>query len=141
MNDKFHLNRFLVAQDCIYDSVISELKSGEKHGHWMWYIFPQINGLGSTEMPMQFAISSDEEALAYLDHPILGERLKQCAEIVLNINERTAEQIFRYPDALKFCSCMTLFDVVSGDNELFQQAINKFFDGVSDQRTFFYFKK
>ena len=135
MNDLFDLNRFVDAQNHIYDSVVSELKNGEKRGHWMWYIFPQVKGLGSTSTSVRFAISSKNEAISYLNHPILGERLKQCTELVLNINGRTSEQIFHYPDTLKFRSCMTLFDVASESDGIFKDAIQKYFGGSADQRT------
>lgn len=94
MNDFFNLNRFVVAQSHVYDSVVSELKNGEKQGCWMWYIFPQVKGLGLTSTSVQFAISSKDEAIAYLNHPLLGERLRQCTKLVLDINGRTSEQYF-----------------------------------------------
>jgi uncharacterized protein (DUF1810 family) len=135
MNDLFDLSRFVDVQHPIYDSVVSELRNGEKRGHWMWYIFPQVKGLGVTSTSVRYAISSKDEAIAYLGHPILGGRLKYCTELVLGINDRTAAQIFHYPDTLKFCSCMTLFDVASGSDGIFKDALQKYFDGRSDQRT------
>lgn len=135
MSDPFELNRFIDAQDHIYDSVVSELKNGDKRGHWMWYVFPQVKGLGSTPTSVRFAISSIDEARAYLNHPILGERLKQCTQLVLSINGRTSAQIFHYPDTLKFRSCMTLFDVASESSGIFNDALKKYFDGSTDQRT------
>lgn len=135
MDDLFDLNRFIDAQNHIYDSVVDELRNGEKQGEWMWYIFPQIKGLGVTSTSVRYAISSKNEAIAYLNHPILGERLRQCTELVLNISGRTSEQIFDYTDTLKFRSCMTLFDIVSERDGIFRDALQKYFGGSPDQRT------
>lgn len=135
MKDTYNLNRFIMAQDSVYESVINELESGMKQGCWMWYIFPQVLGLGFTTTSIEFSISSKEEANAYLQHPILGERLKQCTSLVLNIEGRSAEQIFHHPDYLKFRSSMTLFDYSSNEKNIFFDAIAKYFGGESDSRT------
>lgn len=135
MNDIYNLSRFQKAQDSIYKSVISELNQGEKHGCWMWYIFPQVKGLGDTSTSIYYSISSKEEAIAYLAHPVLGERIKECTQLVLNIEGRSAYQIFHNPDCLKFRSSITLFDCISGDENVFRKAINKYFSGIPDPRT------
>jgi len=105
MTDNYNLQRFLEAQDHIYDAVLDELRAGEKSSHWMWYIFPQITGFGHSGTSQKFAMTSLEEAKAYLQHPVLGPRLRECTQLVLDVNGRTAEQIFGYPDHLKFRSC------------------------------------
>src|SRR5437773_10351896 len=110
MTDTFNLQRFIEAQHGSYESVLRELRAGHKRGHWIWYIFPQIEGLGGSAMSHKYAISSQDEAKAYWEHPILGSRLRECTELVLKVEGRTAEQIFPYPDNLKFRSCMTLFE-------------------------------
>ena len=134
MNDPFNLQRFVDAQSPIFDRVSSELRDGAKRSHWMWFIFPQIKGLGQSQLARKFAISSREEAKAYLEHPILGLRLIECTELVNLIEDRTIEQIFGYPDDLKFRSCMTLFANVS-DNQIFTDALSKYFNGESDPST------
>ena len=134
MNDPFNLQRFVDAQSPIFDRVSSELRDGAKRSHWMWFIFPQIKGLGQSQLARKFAISSREEAKAYIEHPILGLRLIECAELVNLIEDRTIEQIFGHPDDLKFRSCMTLFTNVS-DNPIFVDALSKYFNGESDPST------
>jgi len=134
MNDPFNLQRFVDAQSPIFDRVSSELRDGAKRSHWMWFIFPQIKGLGQSQLARIFAISSREEAKAYIEHPILGLRLIECAELVNLIEDRTIEQIFGHPDDLKFRSCMTLFANVS-DNQIFVDALRKYFNGESDPST------
>lgn len=109
LNDPYRLERFVEAQDPIYNDVCSELRTGCKIGHWMWFIFPQIKGLGNSGTSRKFAISSLEEAEAYLKHPILGSRLRECAELVNLVEGRSVDEIFGYPDRLKFRSSMTLF--------------------------------
>ncbi len=126
------------AQDGVYDQVCAELRSGRKRTHWMWFIFPQIKGLGSSEMAVRFAISSIEEAKAYLENPVLGERLRECARIVVGLEGRTAEEIFGYPDDLKFHSSMTLFAKaaeISEEDLVFSQALDKYFGGREDAGT------
>ena len=133
-NDPFNLQRFVDAQSPIFDQVCSELRDGEKRSHWMWFIFPQIKGLGNSELARKFAISSREEAKAYLDHPILGPRLIECTGLVNVVEGRTIEQIFGYPDDLKFRSCMTLF-ANAASNPVFSEALRKYFKGRSDRPT------
>jgi uncharacterized protein (DUF1810 family) len=134
MNDPFNLQRFVEAQSPIFEQVCSELRGGAKRSHWMWFIFPQIRGLGNSQLARKFAISSREEAKAYLEHPILGPRLIECTKLVNLIEGRAIEQIFGYPDDLKFRSCMTLF-VSTTDNQVFVDALGKYFNGKSDPST------
>lgn len=133
--DPFNLDRFLVAQDRSYDGALKELRRGIKTGHWIWYIFPQISGLGFSETARHYSIRSIEEAKAYLNHRILGERLVQCVEAVLAIEGRSAEQIFGHPDDLKFRSCLTLFAAASERNDVFRRALDKYFGGKFDPLT------
>jgi uncharacterized protein (DUF1810 family) len=134
MNDPFSLQRFVDAQNPIFDQVVSELGDGAKRTHWMWFIFPQIKGLGNSQLARKFAISSREEAKAYLEHLILGPRLIECTKLVNLVQDSTIEQIFGYPDDLKFRSCMTLFANVSG-SQIFVEALSKYFKGKSDPAT------
>ncbi|AZO86878.1 DUF1810 domain-containing protein [Pseudomonas sp. QLc11A] len=133
--DPFNLQRFLQAQDPVFDRVQDELNNGHKRSHWMWFIFPQFAGLGGSEMSRRFAIRSREEALAYLEHPLLGPRLRTCTQEVLNIRERSVAGIFGHPDDLKFHSSMTLFAQVDAADSLFQQALNQYFHGILDDWT------
>jgi len=135
MTDDYNLQRFLEAQDHVYDAILGELRAGEKSSHWMWYIFPQITGLGHGGTTQKFAMTSLEEAKAYLQHPILGPRLRECTQLVLNVDRRSAEQIFGYPDNLKFRSCLTLFMTATTDDKIFQDALLKYFDGKPDTLT------
>lgn len=136
MTDSSHnLERFTQAQDAVYENVLNELRSGRKRSHWMWFVFPQIEGLGTSRMARTFAISSREEATAYLKHPLLGERLSECVELVLAVEGRSINEIFGSPDDLKFRSCMTLFANVAKDNRLFEDALLKYFNGDSDPLT------
>jgi predicted NUDIX family NTP pyrophosphohydrolase/uncharacterized protein (DUF1810 family) len=134
MTDPFDLQRFLDAQSTIYPRVLDELRRGRKQGHWMWFIFPQLAGLGRGAMAQRFAISSREEAVAYLGHDDLGPRLKECTTLVNAVEGRTILEILGNPDDLKFHSSMTLFNAVSSDPE-FVTALAKFFGGKPDQRT------
>lgn len=127
-NDSYNLQRFVEAQAPVIDDVKAELKSGQKRTHWMWYIFPQIEGLGRSEMAQRYAISSRGEAKAYLDHPILGPRLRECTGLVNRIEDRSATDIFGSPDDLKFRSSMTLFDAVATDPTPFRMALEEYFD-------------
>jgi uncharacterized protein (DUF1810 family) len=129
------LDRFVIAQESIFKRVLSELRAGAKMGHWMWFIFPQIRGLGRSPISIEYAISSRDEAQAYLQHPVLGPRLKECTQLVLEVDGRSATDIFATPDDMKFRSSMTLFAQVSGDDDIFQRALQKYFDGVSDHLT------
>jgi uncharacterized protein (DUF1810 family) len=132
--DRFDLRRFEEAQEGVYARVCEELRAGEKRSHWMWFIFPQIRGLGRSPMAERFAIGSLEEARAYLRHPVLGGRLRECTSIVNAVEGRTAAEIFGFPDDLKFCSSMTLFAKV-GDEPVFVRAIEKYFGGEMDRGT------
>jgi len=135
MPDIYNLQRFLSAQERVYDTVLAELRAGRKSSHWIWFIFPQIAGLGHSAMAQQFAIASLDEANAYLEHPVLGQRLRECTQLVLDVNGRSAEEIFGSPDYLKFRSCMTLFMTAATDNTIFNAALDKYFDGQPDQLT------
>ena len=135
MTDIYNLQRFLEVQGQVYDAVLDELQAGRKSSHWMWYIFPQITGLGHSRTAQTFAIVSLEEAKAYLLHPILSPRLRECTQLVLNAEGHSAEQIFGYPDNLKFRSCLTLFMTATTDNKVFKDALLKYFDGKPDELT------
>jgi len=130
-----NLNRFVDAQNSVYSEAIKELESGCKKSHWMWFIFPQIKGLGSSVMARKFAIESVTDARAYLEHPILGSRLIECSSLVLAVKAKTAKEIFGYPDYLKFHSSMTLFSIVSKESPAFKDALDIFFNGQTDQLT------
>ena len=134
-DDPYLLERFVEAQNPVYDQVCWELQQGLKMTHWMWFIFPQIEGLSSSAMSKRFAISSLEEAAAYLNHPVLGARLKQCTELVINTSGRTLKQILGPTDNLKFRSSMTLFAHAYTQNEVFETALTKYFSGGYDQLT------
>lgn len=135
MSDAYNLHRFLDAQELVHDTVLAELQAGRKSSHWSWFIFPQIAGLGHSAMAQQFAIGSLDEAKTYVQHAVLGPRLRECTQLVLNVEGRSAEEIFGYPDHLKFRSCMTLFLTAATDNALFKSALLKYFDGQPDQVT------
>ena len=135
MEDKYNLERFIKAQAGIYESVISELKNGHKRSHWMWFIFPQLKGLGNSSISIKYSISSPREAEEYLDHPILGSRIKECSRIVLNIDGFSAMQIFGSIDELKLRSSMTLFDAVQQNENIFELVLGKYFKGIKDKRT------
>jgi uncharacterized protein (DUF1810 family) len=134
-SDPYNLQRFVDAQHPVFAQVTSELREGEKQSHWMWFIFPQIQGLGSSPLARKYAISSLEEAKAYLDHSLLGPRLKECVQLVLAVDGRTVGQIFGTPDDLKLRSSLTLFSRADPDNPLFQQALQKYFGGEADSAT------
>ena len=135
MNDPYNLQRFIDAQNPIYEQVCSELRQGCKTGHWMWFIFPQIRGLGHSPMASRFAISSLEEARAYLNDPMLGSRLRECTRLINRAEGLTIQQIFGYPDVLKFQSSMTLFAHATSENKDFEDALQKYFTGEYDQLT------
>jgi uncharacterized protein (DUF1810 family) len=143
MNDAHHLQRFIDAQDSCIAEVRAELLAGQKRSHWMWFVFPQIQGLGISPMAQRFAISGLNEARAYLTHPVLGERLRDCTTLVNAVEGRRIAEIFAYPDNLKFHSSVTLFSWVasrgamdaSAGNHVFADALAKYFDGVPDQAT------
>lgn len=133
-NDPFVLNRFVEAQAPVIDVVVAELARGKKQSHWMWFVFPQVAGLGFSAMSQRFAISSLDEARAYLAHPVLGERLRRCVELVLQVENRSAHQIFGSPDNMKFRSSLTLFAEASGE-EIFLRALDRYFEGAADPAT------
>lgn len=135
MNDSHDLQRFETAQAPVFEQVCAELQEGEKRGHWMWFIFPQLRGLGHSQMAVKFAIASREEAEAYLKHPLLGPRLRECTRLVMLVEGRSITQIFGYPDDLKFRSSMTLFASVASDNQIFKDALQKYFAGEFDRVT------
>ncbi|MGW8465850.1 DUF1810 domain-containing protein [Pseudomonas sp. CLCA07] len=130
--DAFNLPRFVQAQEPVFEWVQEELIAGKKRRHWMWFIFPQLAGLGESEMSRHFAIRSKEEAVAYMKHPLLGQRLRMCTQLVLNVKQRSIAEIFGHPDDLKFHSSMTLFAQVSPENSLFHQALEQYFHGIPD---------
>ena len=135
MEDNYNLQRFLSAQEKNFDRVLLELNRGRKTGHWMWYIFPQLKGLGRSSTAAFYAIQSKDEAIAYLNHPVLGPRLLECTKAVNAHDKLTAEHIFGYPDYLKFRSCMTLFEKIANNETLFSEALDKFYGGEPDERT------
>jgi uncharacterized protein (DUF1810 family) len=130
------LQRFVEAQAGVYEQACAELRAGRKRSHWMWFVFPQIRGLGSSPMAVKYAISGREEARAYLEHDVLGPRLRECTGIVVALQGKTVEEIFGYPDDLKFHSSMTLFAEMEGSSEgVFHEALKKYFGGKMDQAT------
>jgi uncharacterized protein (DUF1810 family) len=133
--DEFGLMRFVDAQAAVYEDVLGELRSGRKQTHWMWYIFPQVSGLGFSIMAQRFAIGSRAEAQAYLSHPLLGARLIECTEAMLAHQEISARAILGSPDDLKFKSSMTLFDIVSKKGSPFERALERYYSGERDERT------
>ena len=135
MTDPYNLRRFVDAQEPVYDQARAELRAGRKHGHWMWFVFPQLAGLGVSPMAMRYAISSLAEAAAYLDHSVLGPRLRECARMVIAIEGHPIEDIFGYPDDLKFRSSMTLFARAAPDSKLFAEAIHRYFPDGFDPLT------
>jgi uncharacterized protein (DUF1810 family) len=135
MADPFNLERFVDAQAPVYEQIRRELKVGRKQSHWMWFIFPQIPGLGQSPMSVRFAIASLDEAQAYLAHPVLGPRISECARLTLNVEGKTARDIFGPIDEMKFHSSMTLFARAAPDEEIFQRCINKYFVGAPDPAT------
>ena len=129
------LERFVAAQAPVIEQVLAELRTGRKTSHWMWFVFPQIQGLGHSPMAQRFAIASRAEAESYLQHPVLGPRLRECTRLVNEIEGRSIEEIFGYPDHLKFRSSMTLFAHVSAQNQVFVDAVCKYFGGEYDSPT------
>ncbi len=130
-----HLFRFLEAQENTYSSALREIKSGRKTSHWMWFIFPQITGLGSTDYSIKYSIKSVNEARSYLKHPVLGKRLIEISSELLNIQGKSALDILGSPDNKKLRSSMTLFNYVSGNEKLFQKVLNKYFEAEPDSKT------
>jgi uncharacterized protein (DUF1810 family) len=135
MDDRFSLARFVEAQAPVYAQALAELRAGRKRSHWMWFVFPQIAGLGTSAMAQRYAIASLDEAQAYLAHPVLGERLRECAQAMLSLEGRTAHDILGSPDDLKFHSSMTLFHIAAPGEPVFQACLEKYFGGQEDPQT------
>jgi uncharacterized protein (DUF1810 family) len=135
IEDPYELSRFVQAQESDYESALNEITAGDKRTHWMWYIFPQFRGLGKSGTSRHYAINSLDEAKAYLAHPILGPRLVACAEAALRVEGRSATQIFGSPDDLKLRSSATLFASVSSNGSVFHRVLDRFFNGIADERT------
>ena len=134
--DSFDLNRFILAQKQDYSIALDEITQGKKYSHWMWYIFPQIKGLGRSHIAQKYAISNVEEAKAYLADSVLGARIVECCEVLLNLDSSyTASDIFGFPDDLKLKSSMTLFAKASEKDSVFHQVVNQYFDGEFDSKT------
>jgi uncharacterized protein (DUF1810 family) len=134
-DDPFNLDRFVQAQAGIYQQALAELRAGQKRSHWMWFIFPQVAGLGFSSTSQFYGIKSRDEAIAYLNHPTLGPRLLECAQALLEVEGRTAAQIFGSPDDLKLRSSATLFESVSLAASVFEQVIRKYYRGERDEKT------
>ena len=133
--DPYDLTRFVLGQELNYEDALSEIRNGRKRSHWMWYIFPQYQGLGSSPTSRRYAIKSMAEASAYLQHPILGPRLLECAEAALGVTGRSAHELFGSPDDMKLQSCATLFASVSPPGSVFERLLKKYFDGTRDEKT------
>lgn len=134
-SDPHDLRRFLEAQENTFTIALSELRAGQKASHWMWFIFPQVAGLGSSSMAQRYAIQSRAEATAYLAHPILGQRLRQSAEALLSVRGRSIEEIMGYPDHIKLKSSMTLFSEISPRGSVFENVLDKYYGGGRDSKT------
>jgi len=134
-NSDFNLSRFVEAQNPVLETVLQELKQGHKQSHWMWFVFPQLAGLGRSEIAQYYAIANSHEAKAYLEHNKLRSRLEECIEAVLSCGESNPVRIFGGVDAMKFQSCLTLFALVAPENELFRKALDKFYQGIMDYET------
>ena len=131
----FNLERFITAQERVYSTVVSELRNGMKASHWMWFIFPQIDGLGTSATARHYAIQSLDEANAYFAHPILGSRLIECTGLVNHVEGKSLREIFGAPDDMKFHSSVTLFSLIDSGDPVFERALNKYFSGELDQQT------
>lgn len=134
-HDPSKLSRFVEAQASVYDDVVRELRSGRKTSHWMWFVFPQIAGLGSSSMARLYAIASPDEARAYLEHPVLGIRLRECCDILLGLDGLSAEAVFGYPDVMKLRSSMTLFSRAARGSNVFEDVLEKYYGGEPDPET------
>ena len=139
--DEFNLNRFIEAQTISYEAAMFELSLGKKTGHWMWYIFPQIDGLGSTDVTKLYSIKSLKEASAYLEHPILGQRLFESCEILLDLNAPSISDVMEFPDDLKLRSSMTLFEYISKPESIFKKVLTQYFDDNFDDASLEILKK
>ena len=135
MSDAFNLQRFVAAQAPVIEQVLAELQAGRKRSHWTWFVFPQLRALGSSPTAVRYGISSLAEAQAYLEHPVLGPRIRECARLVLGVRGATAGDIFGCPDDRKFHSSMTLFSRASADNQVFRDALTRYFGDVADPAT------
>jgi len=135
VKDPYDLQRFIEAQNPVYEQVCAELRNGRKESHWMWFIFPQVRGLGHSRTAVRFGIASREEAEAYLQHPVLGPRLRECTGLVNLVEGRSIRQVLGSPDDLKFRSSMTLFASVAPDDQIFTAALQKYFGGEFDRLT------
>jgi uncharacterized protein (DUF1810 family) len=129
------LTEFVAAQEPVYEQVVRELTAGRKQSHWMWFIFPQLTGLGFSAMARKFGIDSLDEARSYLNHPVLGPRLRECAQLMLAVRHNDVSAVLGYPDDLKFRSCMTLFAAAAPEEAMFDEALKKYFGGERDRRT------
>jgi uncharacterized protein (DUF1810 family) len=134
-HDPFELQRFVDAQEPLRQRVKAEMRAGRKSSHWMWFFFPQLRGLGKSEMAHRYGISSLDEARAYLAHPVLGPRLREACQLIHEVTGRSAHQIFGHPDDVKFRSCLTLFGRAAPDEPVFGACLRKYFAGVEDQAT------
>lgn len=134
MNDPFDLNRFVSAQEPVYEQALAELRRGRKTSHWMWFVFPQIAGLGHSAMAQRYAISGPEEARAYLEHPVLGARLRECCAALFAIEGKSAYEILGSPDDMKLKSSMTLFDFAE-PSSIFAEVLERYYDAEKDERT------
>jgi len=135
MADAYNLDRFLTAQQPVYAEVLAELRAGRKRTHWMWFVFPQLQGLGTSPMAQRYGIASLNEARAYLAHPVLGARLRECCALMLQVPQRSALEILGSPDDLKFRSCVTLFGLAAPQVDLFRRCLDRFHGGQPDPRT------
>jgi uncharacterized protein (DUF1810 family) len=135
MSDPYNLERFVAAQDPVFERVRKELSQGRKRSHWMWFVFPQIHGLGRSGMAQRYAIRSREEAGAYLAHPVLGPRLRECAALLMQTDGRSIEEIMGFPDDLKLRSSMTLFARITDDNQIFLDVLTRYFGSQLDMET------
>ncbi|WP_026898864.1 DUF1810 domain-containing protein [Daejeonella oryzae] len=135
MNSQNELSRFLIAQENTYATALKEIKNAEKKSHWMWFIFPQIKGLGTTEMSVKYSINNISEAESYLNHPILGQRLNEITGELLKLKGKSAAEIFGSPDYKKLKSCMTLFSIVSGEPNIFNKVLDQYYNGEKDEKT------
>jgi uncharacterized protein (DUF1810 family) len=134
-SDRYDLERFVSAQREVFDRVLAELRFGLKQTHWMWFIFPQLKGLGSSPMAQRYAIAGLDEAKAFFDHPVLGSRLLECTRLVTAVRTRSIADVLGYPDNLKFHSSMTLFALAANHHEVFESALSKYFRSEYDQLT------
>ena len=135
VNAVFDLERFVTAQDPVIETVLRELRAGSKQTHWMWFVFPQLRGLGRSPTAQHYGIDNLDEARAYLGHAVLGPRLMECVEAVLSVSGRTLHEIFGSPDDVKFRSSMTLFAIAAGAGSVFEEALNRYCNGAMDQMT------